>query len=220
MGIRSWWKARGEQKRQAKQRTEVQHAVKLLQRFAGKDRAELSREGGWDIVAGNDWSWLNQNWKDANAIWKSYSDRDLEITYSIASAIYACVRLKATTANQIFMEVGTWTKKGWKPLEDHPLYDLIKRPNGGQDTSAFVWDIVSHAEITGWSYVWKLRNKGGQVIALQPLPTSWIERVHDDNTGQLVAYAVQRIGATNDQKLVIAPEDMFFMQYPNPADPT
>jgi HK97 family phage portal protein len=225
MGIRSWWQARKQRKLEAKEEArlsqkirDVRHAVSVLQQFAGKDRAELQREGGWDIVAGNDWSWLSTVWKDANDIWQSYTVRDMEITYSIASAIHACVRLKATTANQIFMEVGTWTRSGWMPLEDHGLYDLMKRPNGGQDTSAFVWDIVSHAELTGWSYVWKLRNKGGEIIAVQPLPTSWVSRDYDERTGLLRSYRVRKSGT--DTELIIAPEDMFYIQYPNPADPT
>jgi HK97 family phage portal protein len=218
MGILSWWEDRKAKKLATKKRAEVQNAIQLIKSWAGKDMAELQREGGWEVVAGNDWSWLSSVWKDANDIWRSYTTRDLEITYAIASAIHACVRIKATTANQIFMEVGVETKKGWKPVEDHELYDLMRRPNGGQDKSAFIWDVVSHAELTGWSYIWKLRNVGGQIIALQPLPTSWVSRDYDEKTGQLRSYRVRRTGT--DTELIIAPEDMFYMQYPNPADPT
>lgn len=185
----------------------------MRSQYGAKASAELAREGGWDV-----WSWLKSDWKTSGSIWKNYSTRDLEITYAVASAIHACVRLKCVTANQAYMEVGQWTKKGWQALDDHNFYDLMRRPNGGQDTVAFTWDVIAHAELTGWSYIWKLRNKGGQVIAMQPVPTSWVTRVYDERSGTLRAYSLHR--STNDQEILIKLEDMFYIQYPNPEDPT
>ena len=105
-------------------------AINTLKEYAGKDRDELVREGGWDLVAGTDWSWISNQWQNANSIWKNYSDSDLEVAYAAASAIHACIRLKCTTAAQAWFEIGTYAKNGWKGIEDHDFYRLIRRPNG------------------------------------------------------------------------------------------
>ena len=207
MGLNSWLTKR-----------RVAKAVKTLKAYAGKDQAELAREGGWDLVAGNDWSWMKANWQGSDQIWKNYSTSDLEITYAIASTIHACVKLKATTANQVWYEVGRYTERGWKEVPGHPFHQLMRRPNGGQDTAGFIWEFVAHAETTGLSYVWKLRNRGGGVIAMQPLPTSWVRKVYDDRTGQLLKYVMR--GSVGHAEREIALEDMFVMRYPSANDPT
>ena len=207
MGLFSWL---------AKRR--VEKAIGTLKQYAGKDRAELAREGGWNMLAGADFNWLTSQWQNANSIWKRFSEKDMEIAYAAASTIHACIRIKCITARQAWFEVGSYSAKGWKSIENHPFYRLMRRPNGGQDTAGFIWEFVAHAETTGWSYVWKLRDRGGNVIAIQPLPKSWVRKHHNDRTGVFEHYAIK--SSLTGGEIHIRPEDMFVMKYPNPADPT
>lgn len=177
---------------------------------------DLRTEGGWTTLAGMDVSGGRSAWQNANSIWKRWSTTDLEKAYAVASMIYACVRAKCVHAGEAWMEVGEWTKKGWKSLDDHILYDLMRRPNGGQDRMAFLWEIVAHAELTGFSYVWKLRNRGGGIIALQPVPTSWVTPQYD-RSGMLIYYSLRK--SLRDQETRIIPQDMMVMKYPSASDP-
>jgi HK97 family phage portal protein len=199
----------------------LRKAITALQGARGsKDMAELVREGGWDILAGATTGPVSSGtkWQRANAIWETYSARDLEQTYQLASIVYACVKLKCITASQAFMEVGWWSKKGWNAVEDHELYQLFRRPNGGQDYVSFTWTVVASLELTGRAYVLKLRNRGGQIIAIQPLPKSWVTPKREEGSGRLLGYVVQR--SARDTEVHVPPEDMFSICYPNPADPT
>jgi HK97 family phage portal protein len=218
-----WWKNRKMQKRLQTFENAVnalkQFSAKDWSQYQGKDAAELAREGGWDVVAGTDWSWLGEAWQSAGGIWKHYTTRDMEILYSVASAIHACIRVKCINANQVFMEVGKHTTKGWVGYDNHPFYKLMRRPNGGQDRTTFYWDLVSHVDCTGESYVWKIRNRGGEIIAMQPLPTSWITPEYDSRTNELLYYGLRK-GSSLEDEIRIRPEDMFIIRYPNPNDPT
>ena len=104
-----WWKNRKMKKRFRS----YEQAVGKLREFSakdwgaylGKDAAELAREGGWDVVAGTDWSWLNKQWQSAGSIWQNYTVRDMEIAYTIASTIHAVAAAKPTLHNPSAMRI-------------------------------------------------------------------------------------------------------------------
>ncbi|KKN10480.1 hypothetical protein LCGC14_1036290, partial [marine sediment metagenome] len=177
----------------------------------GKALAEIQREGGWDVLGGIS----TKGWTRADGLWQEYSQVDLENAYAISAVVESCVKLKATVASEAWMEVGVYEGRAWEPYEEHAFYDLMRRPNGSMDGREFTWNVVTHLELTGVSYVAKVRNVGKQVIAIWPSPSSAVTEIHS-KSGELSHYRVSQGGG---KALLVDPVDMFTVRYPNPSNP-
>ena len=76
--------------------------------------------------------------------------------YETNSVVYACVNLIATTAAGINWCLKKKSGTQLQEVEDHPLLDLIKRPNPMMGQSGFIQDVFNYWLITGNGFIWKV----------------------------------------------------------------
>ena len=188
-----------------------QYQKMAVEHYRGKDMAELRSEGGWDI--------LSHAWASADDIWTSYTNADLESAAQMSAVVYACMRMICSSAPRAWMEIGKWDGDNWEPVEKHPYLDLLRQPNPMADWRTFLWSMLSHWLLTGFSYIHKVRDPTNPrtIAALYAYPTSWVTAIANDRTGKLVHYEVG--GPYADRKLIVKPEDMFAMWQPDPGNP-
>ncbi len=88
--------------------------------------------------------------------------------------IFACVSKTAATASFVNLVV-----KGSndKPIDDHPLRQLIRRPNPFMDEFDFWYSVVCYQKLGGGAYFEKERDRAGRVIRLWPLRPDWMRPV-------------------------------------------
>jgi HK97 family phage portal protein len=85
--------------------------------------------------------------------------------------IYACITAKAKTAQQISLQV---LDQEGEPFEEHPLLDLIHRPNDYMNESDF-WAAVTIYQALAGRAVFEIEYANrGTPIALWPLRPDWV----------------------------------------------
>lgn len=95
------------------------------------------------------------------------------------AAVYACVRVWASTFPEPSMMVRRRTETGreWLPL--HPASRLIARPNEWMGEDAFWSFVITYLTVGGNCYIWKERSNSGAVIGLWPFHDGVIVPVPD-----------------------------------------
>lgn len=173
----------------------------------GKDLAELEREGGWDILA------TLHGWAEVEDIWENYTNSKLERISHLSSVVFACMRKICQVAPDAAMEFGEWEGDSWEPDEHHWALDLMRQPNERMDYRTFTWSWLAHWLLTGESYIWKERNRGGDIIALHPYPTSWMS--HHTREGK----SWWEVSTGYGQHAVLQEDDVFVSYFPDPNNP-
>jgi len=175
----------------------------------GMSISDLEREGGWSL--------LDVNWSASENVWDSFSTIELEAAMRASSVIYACVRKIATVAPDVLMEIGMWDGDSWEPDTKHPDLNLLRQPNSTNDWRMFCWNWIGHLLVTGESWVWKQRNRAGEITSMHAIPSSSVSSVVDKKTGDIRKYS---IGTGEDSKPIeVLPDDMFVMLYPDMTYP-
>lgn len=100
--------------------------------------------------------------------------------------IYACVSKKASTASQIALRV---VKTGKKQVEidDHPLRQLLVKPNPHMVESDFWASIIIQQDFAGVAYFEKVRSRAGFTVELWPMRPDWVRPIASKE-GELVSY--------------------------------
>ncbi len=206
MGLKNWFKKRAERKMKAK----LDKASKfIMSHLSGKDAAQLASEGGWELLGNFGGS------KRSESPWIPYSDSRAEQLYELLSIIFANVKKIADTAGVFPYTVMAFDSDGEKEeFPDHPILNLVEHPNDKMSYSEFIFNVVSHLEISGVSYIWKSRNNSGVPDGLWPFPTTWIQEV-TNKEGKLLHYQAKR----DKFRLDIKMEDMVIIRYPSPGNP-
>jgi HK97 family phage portal protein len=91
--------------------------------------------------------------------------------------IFACIAKTADTAAQIQLQVVKPGKDD--PIKDHPLKQLISRPNPFMSEFDFWNAVVIYQKLAGIAYFEKERTNGGQVTRLWPLRPDWMAVIPD-----------------------------------------
>lgn len=99
--------------------------------------------------------------------------------YKGNAAVWACVRVWATTFPEPEMRVRRRTESGREWLPDHPVSALMARPNGWMGEDMFWQYVITYLAIGGNCYVWKERSRSGQVVGLWPLHDGTVSPVPD-----------------------------------------
>ena len=90
-------------------------------------------------------------------------DKLADAGYSQNPIVYRAINLIATAIAgipwRLFQRVGT--KKRGAELETHPLLDLMARPNPNQGWGKFIEAYISYLYVSGNSYLWANRPRGG-----------------------------------------------------------
>jgi len=177
---------------------------------------------GWSVLEG---IVTKAEWNDADNVWKSYSKKQREEAYGICSLIFACVREICTSLVEARPEIGIEQDGVWEPVEGHQTLDLLRDPNPDYDYSDLMQYIGARLMLTGESFTWKWRDKGGMLRELWPLPTNMVEVAYamltqeQSPASRLVAgYGVKQGGGKKN--LPVAVEDMAYTRFIDPAKTT
>jgi len=109
---------------------------------------------------------------------KEYSDTDFEKLskdgYEHNAVIYACVNELASSASEAQLIVEQRTRDGWEERPDHPLKQLLDKPNPEMSGYEFLFQLTMYDGIAGNMFYEKERSKASRVVGLWPM---WPQRV-------------------------------------------
>lgn len=171
---------------------------------------------------------LNASWEvlvgatrstSADDLWWTLNDRSRLGAYARHPLIFACVRRLCSAYTDATLEIGRFKRGKFHALEKHTVVDLLYKPNPWQDYTAFMSFRMANLHLTGKSFVWKWRNRMGEVAELWPLPTPWVTEIASKNTGEglLAGYRVKIPG--REEPVVVPAGDMIDMRFIDPANP-
>jgi len=106
--------------------------------------------------------------------------------------IYRCVNLISHGAGVAPVRVYDEAKDN-ETLPDHPLRNLMRRPNPQMGEATFHGTVAMRSAMSGFCIVEKERNRLGQVIALWPLQSSWAKAIPRSNSAPDWAYTIPGI---------------------------
>ena len=151
------------------------------------------------------------------AAWSDISFRSLVVNgYKGSAAMWACIRVWATTFPEPEMHVRLRTGTGRVWVRDHPARTLIARPNPFMGEDQFWATVITWLAIGGNCYVWKERSRARIPIALWPFHDGQMEPVPDP-AGWLSHYLYD---PGNGQKQPIPGEDVIHLMWaPDPLQP-
>lgn len=151
------------------------------------------------------------------AAWSDLGFRSLVVNgYKGSAAMWACVRVWATTFPEPEMHVRLRTETGREWVRDHPARALIARPNPFMGEDQFWSTVITWLAIGGNCYIWKERSRARAPIALWPFHDGQMEPVPDPD-GWLSHYLYD---PGNGQKVLIPREDVIHLMWaPDPLQP-
>lgn len=83
--------------------------------------------------------------------------------YSSNEIVFACIEELATSAAEPHMKA---LNQDGEDIEQHPILDLLDRPNPFLDRFQFWATVIMHLSISGNAYIEKVRSAAGQVVEL------------------------------------------------------
>lgn len=121
------------------------------------------------------------------------------------SAVYACVRVLAESFPEPELHVYDETPEGETViLADHPLRQLLRRPNPYMAEDEFWEFCITYAALGGNFYIWKERNNAGQVVALWPMHDGQLRpRLHP--TEWITGYVLEVSGSNGGRSEIVIP---------------
>jgi HK97 family phage portal protein len=144
-----------------------------------------------------------------------YSGNYLE-TYGKSLYVYACVSKIAEKVASIPVKLFSVRNSKGDVVEifNHPLLDLIYRPNPFQTKSEFFEGIETNLKLTGNSFIWKMRAENGKILELWNLRPDLITIVADEQDF-IKGYKFRRM---DGKEFNIPKDDMIHIKYPCPLD--
>ena len=115
--------------------------------------------------------------------------------------IFSCISKTANTAAQVGLQI---TNKAGKVQPDHPLKQLIQRPNPYMSEFDFWSAVIIYQKLAGRAVFEKVRSRGGQVVELWPLRPDYLKPIAS-STKMIAGYEYEPPGVG---KIVLAPEDV------------
>lgn len=143
-----------------------------------------------------------------------------EAGYGANAIVYACIARKAETAALAPpVAYGGERAAPERFPDDHPLAQLLRRPNPFMSWYEFQEMLIVYLELDGNVFVYKARERpGGPVMGLYPLRSDRVRPV--PKGGRLLGYVYdgQDTGVFAGVEPFL-PEDVIHVRYPNPGDP-
>lgn len=106
-------------------------------------------------------------------------------------------------------------RQEWEILYDHPLLDLLEKPNPIQGRWQFVYSFVASLNLTGWSYVVGGKGPEGN-MELYSIPTTWVTPLHKD--GPFSEFKIQNPSNMVGGGIILGRENVAFAHLPNPGN--
>lgn len=105
--------------------------------------------------------------------------------------VFACVLALADAVTTAPIVVTEDTGDGQhEPVAEHPLLDLIQRPNPSMDGSEFFQAVTVIAALSGFCVIEKERSRLGEVVNLWPLRSDWVRPIPRDQSAPAWEYRV------------------------------
>ncbi len=137
----------------------------------------------------------------------------LEI-YRKSLYVFACVSKIATKTASIDLTMYKVANSKGETVEilNHPLLDLLYKPNLFQTKAEFFENTVINLKLTGDAFWFKVRNDAGQVVELWNLRPDMVTIVADATTF-VKGYVLSKSDGTQQD---FRPEDIIHFKYPDP----
>jgi HK97 family phage portal protein len=142
------------------------------------------------------------------------------------AAVYSCLLAHAFTFPEPPLLVWDGDDDSAKPIPNHPIRTLIKRPNADQGEAALMGSIASWQAAGGNCYLHKLRNGSRRVIGLRPyhdgvmraVPVGDSDGIGDESGSWISHYLFRR---SDGEEIEVPREDIIHIKwpFPDPLDP-
>lgn len=145
-----------------------------------------------------------------------FKKKYLEV-YSTSLYVFACVSKIAEKTAEVEIKLNKIinSKGDIKEVYDHPLLNLIYKPNQFQTKTEFIEQAVINRNLCGDAFILKIRNKSGQVAELWNLRPDLMTIITDPNQ-YITGYEFTR---EEDGKVVpIDKEDIIHWKKPSPLE--
>jgi HK97 family phage portal protein len=157
-------------------------------------------EGTWTIISGG--SSLTGHTKQ-------------ELLAQYTSWVYACVNIRAKAVSaarfRLYKKVGV---DEFLEVEDHPLYQILGRPNPWNTKSEFLYQSVTHLDLTG-DVFWYVARNGLKVPAeMWVLPVENVKIIPSESDF-ISRYEMKR----GNKTIPFSTEEIVHVKYPAPNDP-
>lgn len=177
-------------------------------------KASPRRAGKFPLIW-PDWQAGKPQWQIVD--YQSYVDQGFNLNTLIHSAIMFKVRAKWTAPLRAF----TGDRQHPELLEpDHPLAQLVARPNPYQSMAEFEGSLVTFLNLAGNAYVIlvRMRTTDLPTAMYTPRPDRIFIRIEKD-TRKIIGYVYVPEGMGTLDGIPILPQDMMHVKFPNPGDP-
>jgi HK97 family phage portal protein len=94
-----------------------------------------------------------------------------------SSIVVACFRALTAGFLEAPLQVERRTEDGWDAVEDHPMIELLARPNPHMSGRLFWSALITSLHSDGNAYAYKQRAAAGRVVELWPIPPGLIDPV-------------------------------------------
>lgn len=145
-----------------------------------------------------------------------FKKKYLEV-YSTSLYVFACVSKIAEKTAEVEIKLNKIinSKGDIKEVYDHPLLNLIYKPNQFQTKTEFIEQAVINRNLCGDAFILKIRNKSGQVAELWNLRPDLMTIITDPNQ-YITGYEYTR---EEDGKVIpIDKEDIIHWKKPSPLE--
>lgn len=131
------------------------------------------------------------------------------------SVVFSCIKQIYTAAVEAKLILGIPGEGDeFERTASHSVLDLLNNPNPDMTYPDFLTHHLMHLLSSGVSFVWEIRNNGGQTQQLWPLPTSWVTPRFSG--GKLTGWEVFQ---GHGKIVLVDPADMLVTGFPDPSHP-
>jgi len=133
--------------------------------------------------------------------------------YSKNELVFACINERATSLPEATLQVYQRTKDGEEIIPDHPLRQLLQKPNPFMTEFELLEMTVTYLDIAGNAFWEKARSAAGRVVELWPLRPDRVRIVPDN-----VKYISQYVYEIGGIWYPLDPADVIHFKYFHPTD--
>lgn len=146
-----------------------------------------------------------------SAKWTQYSNAQALDAYRKSVWLYAAIRLRADNISSVPWVVEVKRAGEWEQAQDHPLIDLLARPNPEQDWPSMMKRAIYWLDLTGDAWFTKVRNGAGKTWHVW----SCLPETMEVKTGRdRLVYAWEYHKGTKSE--TIPAEDVIHLMYSSP----
>lgn len=139
-----------------------------------------------------------------------------ELLAAYTSWVYACVDIRAKSVAaarfRLYKRVGV---DEFEEIEDHPMYELLERPNPWETKVEFFQRTVQYLDLLGDSY-WNVSQNGLRRPAELWILPSEAMKIIPSERDFISGYELRKTGGG---KVPFSVDEIVHLKYPNPANP-